>query len=191
MYNNESFDDYIRSILGYQNMNNMYIQNNSNNYNLSNNNNREELENCYPEIYKIVYPMVSQRCSTMSQPVTRETVENMTDEIYSAIEVSNEINLNINLQNKTTGNRQENKVSTSNVLKSEDKKEKRGEDRQFGNRDLRDLIQILIIRELLIRPGPERPPFPGPGGRPPFPGGPGRPPFRPREYDDMDIYERY
>ena len=80
MYNNESFDDYIRSILGYQNMNNMYIQNNSNNYNLSNNN-REELENCYPEIYKIVYPMVSQRCSTMSQPVTRETVENMTDEI--------------------------------------------------------------------------------------------------------------
>ena len=27
MYNNESFDDYIRSILGYQNMNNMYIQN--------------------------------------------------------------------------------------------------------------------------------------------------------------------
>ena len=64
------------------------IQNNSNNYNLSNNNNREELENCYPEIYKIVYPMVSQRCSTMSQPVTRETVENMTDEIYSAIEVN-------------------------------------------------------------------------------------------------------
>ena len=104
MYNNESFDDYIRSILGYQNMNNMYIQNNSNNYNLSNNN-REELENCYPEIYKIVYPMISQRCSTMSQPVTRETVENMTDEIYSAIEVNSEINLNINLQNKTTGNR--------------------------------------------------------------------------------------
>ena len=191
MYNNESFDDYIRSILGYQNMNNMYIQNNSNNYNLSNNNNREELENCYPEIYKIVYPMVTQRCSTMSQPVTRETVENMTDEIYSAIEVNSEINLNINLQNKTNGNRQENKVSTSNILKSEDKNEKRGEDRQFGNRNLRDLIQILIIRELLRRPRPERPPFPGPGGRPPFPGGPGRPPFRPREYDDMDIYERY
>ena len=125
MYNNESFDDYIRSILGYQNMNNMYIQNNSNNYNLSNNNNREELENCYPEIYKIVYPMISQRCSTMSQPVTRETVENITDEIYSAIEVNSEINLNINLQNKTTGNRQENKVSTSNILKSEDKNEKR------------------------------------------------------------------
>ena len=58
----------------------------------------------------------------MSQPVTRETVENMTDEIYSAIEVNSEINLNINLQNKTTGNRQENKVSTSNILKSEDDK---------------------------------------------------------------------
>ena len=53
------------------------------------------------------------------------------------------------------------------------------------------MIQILIIRELLRRPRPARPPFPGPGGRPPFPGGPGRPPFRPREYDDMDIYERY
>ncbi len=47
----------------------------------------------------------------------KKTVENMTDEIYSAIEVNSEINLNINLQNKTTGNRQENKVSTSNIFK--------------------------------------------------------------------------
>ena len=73
-------------------------------------------------------------------------------------------------------------------------KENRGEDRQFRNRNLRDLIQILIIRELLRRrrrPMPGRPPFPG--GRPPFPGGPGmgRPPMMPREYNNMDIYEQY
>ena len=33
MYNNEPFDDYIRSILGYPNTNNTYIPENNNNYN--------------------------------------------------------------------------------------------------------------------------------------------------------------
>ena len=202
MYN-ETYDNYIRSILGYPTRNQFEqynyepqeyqeYRNPTFNTNINISGNNVELENSYPEIYKIVYPMVTKKCDNMrGETITRDDIENMTDEIYSAIEVNSEINLNINLQNKTTGNRQENKVSTSNILKSEDKNEKRGEDRQFGNRNLRDLIQILIIRELLRRPRPERPPFPGPGGRPPFPGGPGRPPFRPREYDDMDIYERY
>ena len=163
MYNNESFDDYIRSILGYQNMHNMHVQSNSNNYNLNNNNNREELENCYPEIYKIVYPMVSQRCSTMNQPVTRKTIENMTNEIYSSIEVNTPIKVNINLQNQVQ--EVNNRNNRKKISESENtKKENRGDDRQTGNSILNDLIRILILRELLGRP--DRPPRP----LPPFSG---------------------
>ena len=63
------------------------------------------------------------------------------------------------------------------------------------NRNLRDLIQILLIRELLRRrrpgrpPMPPRPPMPGPGPRPPM-----RPPFGPqfnRNYQNLnkDFFE--
>lgn len=195
MYNNESFDDYIRSILGYPNASNMYMNNISEDNTMSYvANSDENLEDCYPEIYRIVYPMISQRCSRITEPVTREMVENMTDEIYSAIEVNNEINLNINLQKEVTNNRNEVRTPSKGVSNEKTKQETRREDRQFGNRNLRDLIQILIIRELLRRrrrPRPGRPPFPG--GRPPFPGRPGmgRPPMMPREYNPMDIYEQY
>lgn len=198
MYQNESFDDYIRSILGYPNTNNMYIgstprQNEMAYENIDN----SDLEACYPEIYKIIYPMISQRCARVTGTVTKEMVESMTDEIYSAIEVNNEINVNINLQNEVTNNRNEVRTPAKAKITEESNKGISRENRQFRNQNLRDLIQILLIRELLRRrrrPHPGRPPFPGgrppfPGGnRPPFPGGPGsgRPPIMPREYD---IYE--
>ena len=195
MHNNGSFDDYIRSVLGYPNSNNMYMNNIPDEYNMTNSlDNNDDLEDCYPEIYKIVYPMISQRCSRVTEPVTREMVENMTDEIYSAIEVNNEINLNINLQNGTINSKNQAVTGTNQTHRETGKQENRGEDRQLRNRNLRDLIQILIIRELLRRrrrPRPGRPPFPG--GRPPFPGGPGsgRPPMMPRDFNSMDMYEQY
>ena len=64
--------------------------------------------------------------------------------------------------------------------------ENRGEDRQFRNRGLQDLIRILLIRELLGRPG-------NPGHRPPRPPmEPGRPPMRPPFPGGRmsDLYER-
>lgn len=203
MYNNESFDDYIRSILGYPNINGMHMDgmymntnNMQNEYNMASRTSiSEDLEGCYPEIYKIVYPMIAQRCSRTSEPITGEIVENMTDEIYNAIEVNNEVNLNINLQNEVTNNRKESRNSLKGASSKESKNENRGEDRQFGNSNLRDLIKILLIRELIRR---HRRPMPGPG-RPPFPGrpsflrepGPSRPPIMPREYNNIDIYEQF
>lgn len=204
MYQNESIDDYIRSILGYPNTNTMYIDNNQMDYSMMNQQSgrNQDLERCYPEIYRIVYPMITTRCSRITEPVTSELIDNMTDEIYSAIEVDNEVQVNINLQNTTTNstvNRPENRTTISKEpMKKEPVREDRNDNRQIRNRNLRDLIKILIIRELLNRPsrpghrppfpgGPGRPPFPG-GGRPSFPGGPGggRPPIMPRDYD---IYE--
>lgn len=217
--NEQSYEDYIRSILGYpnnsiNNMCNSCYDNNSYTMeysaNAQNTTDNTVLESCYPEIYKIVYPMITKRCASNSMPVTRELVENMTDEIYSAVESTNEIGINITLKNevKTTQNRTTNQANST--LRREARPEdvnksaleqNRGEDRQFRNNNLRDLIKVLLIRELIGRPGfpGNRPPMPPRPPRPPFPGGnrpggPGpRPPIIPRgsiEYNyPTELYE--
>lgn len=197
---NESYEEYIRSILGYPNYNNnSSCYENDYNPNMADERNNEtnrQLEACYPEIYKVVYPMVNKACTNNTRPITSELIDELTNEIYTAVENDTEINININLTNEiqSTGNR-----NTSNRMKTETTKEisqNRGEDRQFRNRGLQDLIRILLIRELLGRPGRfpgNRPPFPPnrPPMRPPFPGGPGggRPPIMPRNNYLEDIYE--
>ena len=54
MYNNEPYEEYIRSILGYPNYSNNYFENNNyfaNNYpNLQNN---SEIESFYPQIQNL------------------------------------------------------------------------------------------------------------------------------------------
>lgn len=185
MYN-ESYDEYIRSILGYPSFNNNNFENEyeyGNPYSYQ----TDELEEFYPEIYKIVYPMVTKACDNCIEAISRQTIENMTDEVYSSLEASNEIRQEEN--RSISSNSKEVKSTVKEPINKEKRLENRGEDRQFRNRNLRDLIQILIIRELLRRrsfPRPRpQPPRPGmPGGRPPFPGGPNpRPPIMPRGYD--------
>lgn len=224
----ESYEEYIRSILGYPSTSmggNMYGMENTmtsignNMPNMMSNTmpstmSNSELEACYPEIYKIVYPMVSTACRNNTRPITKELVDNMTNEIYFAIEGNDNVTINLQMGDTNIPVQNRNANTTNNANVSEVKKEEtipvssgenRGEDRQFRpirNRTLRDLIRILIIRELLGRAGfpghrpPMRPPFPGrpprPPMRPPFPGGPGgRPPMMPRSnFDDYyDIYE--
>ena len=188
----ETYEEYIRSILGYPNyQNNNMVENN---YPImpttyQNQEQNMELETCYPEIYKVVYPMVNKACITNTKPITPELIDDLTNEIYLSIENDNEINVNINLTNEVANhvsieNRSKaSSVATTNSDKIEKTRENRGEDRQFRNRGLQDLIRILLIRELLGRPGnrPPRPHFPPnrPPMRPPFPGGP-RPPIMPR-----------
>lgn len=189
MYN-ETYDDYIRSILGYPPMrsyedNFQEYRNQNVNTNSINTVSDMDLESCYPEIYKIVYPMVCKKCDSVGMNVSNDDIQNMTDELYLALEGRAEIQLNINLgnevRNSETANTNMAKTTDRkpNVKISETSRDKR-ETRQM-NTGLRDLIQILLIRELLRRrrPGerPGRPPMP----RPPMPGPrpPMRPPFRP------------
>ena len=201
MYNNEPFDDYIRSILGYPNTNNIYSRENNDydsysnysaNYpnNVYTNTNNQILEKCYPEIYKIIYPMVRSRCTRITEPVTEELLDNITNEIYSSIEVTNEVNIdNINIASQNEVNNSNNTTNRNNKLerttetnkdRRENNKESREDRRDSG---LRDLIKILLIRELIRNQRPNmRPP------RLPFPGGPNRPPIMPR-YNYMDLYE--
>lgn len=186
MYN-ETYDDYIRSILGYPNYGVTYQQAAPTAY--ERNDQNIEIEDCYPEIYKVVYPMVSKACSSNTRPVTSNLIDELTNEIYLSIESDNEINVTINLTNEVGS---EKMPSNSKNLRKEEVRENRGKDRQFRNKGLQDLIRILLIRELLGRPGRpgNRPPMPPPRPpmRPPFPpGGPGtgpRPPIMPR-----DLYE--
>lgn len=190
MYN-ETYDDYIRSILGYSSVNsyqNNYNQSyrNYSNYDNQAFNTNSEIENCYPEIYKIVYPMITNRCNNITSDLTKEEVEKMTDEIYLALESQNE------KQVSTVTNDVRSKTSSSTKLR-ESISEKR-ETRQFNN-GLRDLIKILLIRELLNRPGRPpvfpRPPMPPSRPRPPRPPmrpGPGRPPFM-REFETNNAFD--
>ena len=101
MYN-ETYDEYIRSILGYpptSSYNDNFQAFNNQNMNYENRMD-SELESCYPEIYKIVYPMITKKCNNVRANLTNDEIENMTDEIYYALEERNEIQLNINLTNE-------------------------------------------------------------------------------------------
>ena len=172
--NDSLYGEYMRNVLGYQPMDcpNMYEMN-YNNFGISNmstmpNMQNEELEECYPEIYKIVYPMVQNACMRNTMPVTRELIDSMTDEIYFAVE-DNEI---CEVRSKEENSEKVSKQTEGN-----------NEDRQriIRNRTLNDLIRILLLRELLGRPGfPNRPGFPGRPPRPRPPRPPMRPPMRPQ-----------
>ena len=152
------YEDYMRSILGYSPMpNNIYTNSYDNYYydmdyldNRNSNATTEVIESMYPDIYRIVYPMVSRICAQNSQrEITRELVDSMTEEIYLNVEPEE---------------RQSTISTARQILKNGDERtpnaketEVRNETRQ-RNFLLRDLIRILILRELLRRR--QRPPMP-------------------------------
>lgn len=204
MYYND-YEDYMRSVLGYNTANtssNMYnadyympnrmqavmptYQNESMGVQMQDN-----IEDLYPDIYKIVNPIVCRVCQNNNRPITNDLIEQMTTEVYNSIEADdiNIVNINIetgDINNKEINNRH---IDTKEVRDSkipQDKKESRGKEenrqRRPNNPLLRDLIRILLLNRIFgnQRPGPRppmRPSFPGPG-MPPPPGP--RPPMRPR-----------
>lgn len=203
MFNNQSYDEYIRSILGYSPVDqtdmlyqrdfedySLYDRNYSgvNNSNFSN----DQLEECYPEIYKLVYPMVRKACTTNTKPVNKQLVDELTNEIYLSIEGNNEVQININLQNQIDKRSPSSNSNTKEITKnsSGSAKSENRENRQF-NSGLSDIIRILLLRELLGRPGFPGPRPPRPPMRPPFPPPPpGRPQMRPPYNRELnDIYE--
>ena len=165
--NQQSYEEYIRSILGYPNTN-------------------------------------PNECTAYGSNFNTMPDRQNVDKAVEPSEIDINITLNNEVNNTTQNNNSNNTTNFNNTRKEMNRQstsvkkeqENRGEDRQFRNRNLRDLIQILLIRELLGRPGfhGNRPPFPRPP-RPPFPGGPGpgpRPPIMPRgnmEYQYPELFE--
>lgn len=194
----QNYEDYMRSILGYPIQEQQLFQNTYNDYNnleyeYLNKMPRysEEILNLYPEIYKIVNPMVCKVCEANTKPITKELLEKMTEEIYLNIEsdpeeyLSEVVNVRVNLpdtksvqeekrQNKhnqvNSNTMPLSKIKDNRIEKRQEKAEKEvslnnstKQNRQIRrNNTLRDLIKILILNQLLG--GNMRPPRP----RPPY-----------------------
>ena len=165
--NNQNYEDYMRSVLGYS----PYVENdftyteqedfvdNSGNQ-ITTNAETQDLNEFYPEIYKMVYPMVCKLCNINSTTkLTNDLLDQMTDEIYRNVEPEDDVRIVSKPE-----------LKNGDVINPNAKEELtlKRETRQT-NYLLRDLIRILLLREW---GRPQRPPM-----RPPFgPGGPGMPP---------------
>lgn len=161
------YNDYMQNLLGsnfpnYQNTyDNSFIDigysyNPIGNYFYNNQpqmNRSVDLESLYPEIYKIIYPMVQKACLQITGQIDASLLDNLTNDIYNNLEGENVVNLNINIEN--TKNESTDSNNSSNTRNSSSKQETR----QINN-PIRDLIKILLIRELLRRQRQNRPPRP-------------------------------
>ncbi len=214
---NETYADYIRNVLGYSGYNdmnsNMYMNNYQNNMDMNYamqdtnyiNTAKNQLEQYYPEIYKVIYPMIKKACEGNMMDITPEMLDGMTNEIYMAIESDNMLSVNITLDNQTSSNQNTNSENRNvqsknsnihnraynqvnrNGVKVENRSNNRSvaQNRIRRNKGLEDLIRILLIREYKDRPKyyydkPYRYPY----HRPYY----NRPPYRPM-YNRNELYE--
>lgn len=191
----QNYEDYMRSVLGYP-MENQdtyrmnYFEDTRNC--IMPYQDTKELEDCYPEIYKIINPIVCEVCDRCSRPITRDVVDNMVEEVYQKIKINNEIAIKINIENRSNEKETENRTSNAklntnkNISNEQVKRNVEIENRQRrpNNPFLEDLIRILILNRLLGGFFPGRPPRPRPPMRPPFPRGPRSPIMQPRDYDN-------
>lgn len=153
MYNS-NYEGYMRNVLGYNIMPQDTYSINDSMYEMPLQRNIEitALERVYPEIYRVVYPMIQKVCMKAGNTINEEIIERMTDEVYRFLEEENK---------DSEGLKRNTDIKTGNS-------------NQTRNRNylLRDLIKILILRELLGDRPPMRPPMPPP--RPPMPPRPPR-----------------
>ena len=175
---NQSYEEYMRVVLGYPVQTEDTYRRTEDcydmNMHMNNSYQDSELEKMYPEVYKTIYPKVCNVCQKkLNSDITQENLEDMINEVYTYLETEGNINFYINIENRNesqVSNNIRNSMNRSSVRKTEER-----QDRQRNNA-LLDIIRIVILRELLNRPGrPGRPQFPGQGPRPPMP--PTRPPF--------------
>lgn len=145
MYN--SYEEYMQSVLGvrpeatYGIPDNMpYFEPRAEDMNL------QEVNMLYPEIYRIVYPMVQKACGMRSIAIINEAqINEIVEEVYTAVETDE----------TQTGSRDD---TRNGDVKNPRAKETR---RPANNSWLRDLIRILILRELLPgHGGPRQTTFP-------------------------------
>ena len=168
----QNYEEYMRNILGYPNYNSTY---NNTNYNDTYNNYSNmsyqyvmqeprystEILDLYPEIYKIVNPMVCKICEVNTKPITQELIEQMTDEIYMNLESDNyggdeTVNIKVNIGNDNTivnndraknvlnSQRMDSNLSTDN-RKNQDKSSKDNMNTRnysFKNEDTRNNVGI-------------------------------------------------
>lgn len=142
MYN-QSYEEYMRSVLGYPLERDLQYYNIPNNYNSRA---VEDFDRLYPEIYHTVYPTICKTCDMYeNREITDELLNEMTNQVMANIKIDEKFGIQAELK------------------RDENKNEKETRQRRPNNFLFRDLIRILLLRELLRRRRPNRPrPFPPP-----------------------------
>lgn len=172
------YEDYMRRVLNYPNPdrntypiyeNNYFPNIQSNNmvegnnmpfvnvpeFNITDAN--EKINKMYPEIYRLINPIVEKCCNENNEPITQELVEKMVNEIYDVVEEQPDTVVNVNVE---VSNREEKNIKERNIKQEENRNIN---SRRRNNFLLRDLIKILILNNLLrknnvnIHPRPNYP----------------------------------
>ena len=98
-----SYEEYMRSVLGYAPTCMQDTFANNDYYIMQNNDTRMEvnnLESLYPDIYRKVYPFVCRECNANTMPMTKEVLEQMTDNVLSQIEIDLKIQTNVKVETR-------------------------------------------------------------------------------------------
>ncbi len=120
----------------YQNyMNNLYSPYHNTYETMSKN--IKEIENMYPEIYKIVYPIIQKICNQSSRPISENNLDELTDYIYNIIETDNTLNSS---------------DTVPNIIDEKESVQSNNRENRKNPTYIKDLIKILLIRELINKP---------------------------------------
>ena len=125
-----------------------------------NNPGMQNLNSLYPSIYRIVNPVVSRVVSNSNQPINENLLNNMTDTIYNIVEGQVDLGGDDQVQRNSASIETSAQTSTGanqsvNTRNTESRNQPINNQTNFRNTRneslLRDLIKILIIKELLSR----------------------------------------
>lgn len=124
----------------------------------------QNLNNLYPSVYRIINPVVSRVVSNANnQMINEDLLNNMVDTVFNIVEgqldFSDDTNQrNTQSENQMTSNSSSNTSSNSNnsstTRTAENRQSATMQTSSRNNRNeslLRDLIKILILKELLLR----------------------------------------
>lgn len=138
---------------------------NSNNMFANNNMPIQNLNNLYPSIYRIINPVAARVVSNNTQAITEDLLNNMTDTVFNIVEGQidfgddtvqrNHQSENQNSSNTLTNTSTNNSTTNSSVTRTNENNRQTTAQTSFRNNRndslLRDLIKILIIKNLLSR----------------------------------------
>lgn len=121
----------------------------------------QNLSNMYPSIYRILNPVISRIVSNNNQSISEDLLNNMTDTVFNIVEGQIDLGEDYETQgNNRTDNQSINANSSNNNSSNRGAETTRqnSQNPQTSNARhnrndslLRDLIKILIIKELLSR----------------------------------------
>lgn len=122
----------------------------------------QNLSSLYPSVYRIINPVVSRVvANSNNQVITEDSISNMVDTVYNIVEGQVDIDSgtttqrNTQMENQTTSNSSSNiNSNTSSSNRTSETNRQTTQTTSRNNRNdslLRDLIRILIIKELLSR----------------------------------------